>query len=227
MAETLQQKPNIQSLIHALDPISLILSSNSHHPPLPLNFTTDNFYYTMERGPRYKAYADLRESKLIFKKLRRQETDEFPPLPPPPPQQQQQESKRTPLKKQVKFQESPSIKRRGSPSVLTQSVPDFSATLRKENRKPSATLASTMELTPPMKRNNGVLSSSCRGSKSTSSAGEKRGLLMARKSYASVEELKGLASAVGSAINAESRVGRRGVINGGGTFKAVLGYKHY
>ncbi|KAL6283648.1 hypothetical protein ACE6H2_014577 [Prunus campanulata] len=73
-------------------------------------------------------------------------------------------------------------------------MPDFSAVLRKENRKPSSRLPSTLEMTPPAKcwsKANGVLSNS-RGSKS-GTAREKKynngGGLMAR-SYASMEELK-------------------------------------
>ncbi|KAL0010180.1 hypothetical protein SO802_005288 [Lithocarpus litseifolius] len=95
----------------------------------------------------------------------------------------------------------PSTPPKGS-SVLAQSVPDFSATLRKENRKPNS-----------------------RGSKSAN-AGEKRGVgggLMARKSYASVEELKGLSLAAANAINSENRGGRNGRVVG----KVVLGYRQF
>ncbi|KAJ6735007.1 hypothetical protein OIU79_002143 [Salix purpurea] len=94
---------------------------------------------------------------------------------------------------------------------------------RKENRKPR------QELTPPsknvLKMNNGLLSNS-RGSKSAN-AGEKRngGLLMARKSYASVEELKGLSLAAANAINGENRGNRGG--RGIGTGKTVLGYRQF
>jgi hypothetical protein len=122
----------------------------------------------------------------------------------------------------VKFQENLGNSRKGL-SVLAQSVPDFSATLRKENRKPR------QELTPPsknvLKMNNGLLSNS-RGSKSAN-AGEKRngGLLMARKSYASVEELKGLSLAAANAINGENRGNRGG--RGIGTGKTVLGYRQF
>ena len=82
--------------------------------------------------------------------------------------------------------------RKGS-SVLAQSVPDFSVTLRKENRKPAG---GALELTPPAKnwsKMNGNLSNS-RGSKSAN-AGEKKGM-MARKIYASIEELKGMSMGV-------------------------------
>ncbi|KAH9658426.1 hypothetical protein KPL70_023499 [Citrus sinensis] len=114
-------------------------------------------------------YAELRESRLRRKIIGEEdETDEA------------YEPKRSPLKKQVKFQ-----------GILT--VPDFSATLRKENWKPAG---GALELTPPVKnwwKMNGNLSNS-RGSKSAN-AGEKKGM-MARKSYASIEELKGMSMGV-------------------------------
>ncbi|KAF2313798.1 hypothetical protein GH714_013476 [Hevea brasiliensis] len=138
-----EENPTLQSLFHALDPMSLILSHNSldSRQPVPLKLTTDS--YIMERGPRYRAYAELRESKLRMKILRQQERDES-------------DFKQTPPKKQVKFQANLTSSRKGS-SVLAQSVPDFSATLRKENRKPKP------EWTPPSKNwstINGILSNS-------------------------------------------------------------------
>ncbi|KAJ6684354.1 hypothetical protein OIU85_007990 [Salix viminalis] len=172
--------------------------TNDSDHPVPLKLTTES--YIMERGPRYGVYAELRETKLRMKMLRQQEYEE-------------NDIKQTPPKKQVKK----------GPSVLAQSVPDFSATLRKENRKPR------QDLTPPsknvLKMNNGLLSNS-RGSKSAN-AGEKRngGLLMARKSYASVEELKGLSLAAANAINGENRGNRGG--RGIGTGKTVLGYRQF
>ncbi|MBA0619472.1 hypothetical protein Godav_028636, partial [Gossypium davidsonii] len=86
------------------------------------------------------------------------------------------ELKQTPTKKQVKFSSSVGVSRKGS-SVLAQSVPDFFATLRKENRKPP--VRSGMELTPSptsgknWTRENGVWPSNSRGSKSAN-AGEKK-----------------------------------------------------
>jgi hypothetical protein len=209
LRQTQQPNPTLQSLFHALDPISLILSQNSNpNKPIPLSLTTESFI--MERGPRYRAYAELRESKLRRKQAREQEPEEY-------------ETKMTPPKKQVKFQTNLVSRPKGS-SVLAQSVPDFSAALRKENRKPVTTLPSLLEMTPPSKnwsRVNGVLSSA-RGSKSAN-AGEKRGGLMARKSYASVEELKGLSSATANAINGENRRGR----STRGAAKTVLGYRQF
>ncbi|XVF71618.1 hypothetical protein PTKIN_Ptkin12aG0053400 [Pterospermum kingtungense] len=212
LVQTQHPNPALQSLFHALDPISLILSQNSSPSnPIPLRLTTESFI--MERGPRYAAYAELRETKLRMKTGMQQEREET-------------EFKQTPTKKQVKFSSSLGVSRKGS-SVLAQSVPDFSATLRKENRKPP--VSAGFELTPPGKnwsKGNGVLSNS-RGSKSVNS-GEKKGrLMMARKSYANVEELRGISMAAASAINGENRVGKsssRGVATNN---KTVLGYRQF
>lgn len=190
----------------------------------------------MERGPRYDAYAELRETKLRMNYLRQQqqqqcqyeyeyEEEEEPKVLVP-----------TPPRKQVKFQAFDSGRRKKgggsfSSSLVAQSVPDFSAALRKENRKPMVNmlLPTVTELTPPpsSKRGCGVLSTS-RGSKSAN-AGEKRrngnsnggggGVLMAsRKSYANIDELKSFSSSTtGNAINGgrNSRLVR----------KTVLGYR--
>ncbi|KAH7533271.1 hypothetical protein FEM48_Zijuj04G0112900 [Ziziphus jujuba var. spinosa] len=208
-------KPTLQLLFDALDPISLILSQNSNPDEhLPLRLTTESYF--MERGPRYREYAELRESKLrMMKTITAQEQ-----------QPQEHEFKPTPPKKQVRFQASLGNGRKGSSSVLAQSVPDFSAALRKENRKPMTALPSMLEMTPPPLKNrskaNGIVSNP-RGSKSAN-AGDKRnngGGLMGRKSYASVEELKGLSSAAANAINGENRgAGRNGR-------QTVLGYRQF
>ncbi|CAI0451027.1 unnamed protein product [Linum tenue] len=127
--------------------------------------------------------------------------------------------------------------------MLAQSVPDFSATLRKENRKPKPAPVMVGHLTPPPCKSGskmqGVLSS--RGSKSVGSGEKRRGMgnggggggLMARKSYANLEELKGLSAAASNSImNGENRVGgftsSRGNVGGRGigNGKAVLGYRH-
>ncbi|KAL6137325.1 hypothetical protein ACLB2K_062617 [Fragaria x ananassa] len=198
MADTMHRQSSavvggaaLESLLHALDPISLLLS----HNPVPLS---EPEY--MERGPRYNAYAELRESKLRSKYQMSPDEHQL---------EQEKESKPTPVKKQVKFQvavPSSNVPRRkgsaysSSSCVVAQSVPDFSAVLRreKENRKP----ASRLETTPPWSKGNHsgeqVLLSS-RGSKSASAVEKNR--LMSRKSYASLEELKGLSSIAASAIN--------------------------
>ncbi|XP_022770052.1 uncharacterized protein LOC111313648 [Durio zibethinus] len=210
--QTHQPNPALQSLCHALDPISLILSQNSSPSnPIPLRLTTES--YIMERGPRYRAYAELRETKLRMKIGKLQEREEI-------------EFKQTPTKKQVKFNSSFGISRKVS-SALAQSVPDFSATLRKENRKPPVN--DGIELTPPGKnwsKGNGVLSNS-RGSKSAN-AGEKKGrLMMARKSYANVDELKGISMRAANAINGENRGGKSSGRGVAGNNKTVLGYRQF
>ncbi|KAJ7971233.1 Homeobox Hox-B3-like protein, partial [Quillaja saponaria] len=214
MIQTHQENPTLKSLFHALDPISLILHQNSDSDqPVPLRLTTES--YIMERGPRYRAYAELRESKLRMKRMKPQEPEEH-------------EIKLTPPRKQVKFQGVLASERKRS-SVLAQSVPDFSAALRKENRKPVNTLPPLIETTPPSKtwsKSNGILSNS-RGSKSAN-AGEKKGGgggggLMARKSYASIEELKGLSSAAANLLNGENRGGRNSRVTG----KTVLSYRQF
>lgn len=234
---SLQQNPIMGSSLFAatLDPKSLILSqfSNFDDKPQKLQLTTESYFF-MERGPRYNDYAALRESKLRMKKKIEQEItntqekdEEFSINFTPPPQLP---------KKQVKFQgilATPPKKPRGHhhSSVLTQSVPDFSSALRKENRKPPPT--STMlpavaekSATPPLKSKSGRFESIMGrlGSKSVNS-GDKRsggGLLMGRKSYASLDELKGLASDVRKEINGENRGGGR-ITRG----KTVLGYRQY
>ncbi|KAM1659986.1 hypothetical protein ACFXTH_002890 [Malus domestica] len=109
----------------------------------------------MDRGPRYRAYTELRESWLRRKYMSLEESKE-------------PESKLTLLKKQVKFQTHLIDSRKGS-SVLAQSMPDFSTVLLKKNHKPSSRLPSMQEITPPakswVKEADGVLSNS-RGSKS-------------------------------------------------------------
>lgn len=62
------------------------------------------------------------------------------------------------------------------------------------------------------------------GSKSANSGEKRNGGLMARKSYASMEELKGLSYAAANAINhGENREGR----TGRGVGKTILGKKQY
>ncbi|MBA0804642.1 hypothetical protein Gohar_004214 [Gossypium harknessii] len=172
LRQTHQPNSALQSPFHALDPISLILSLNSSPSnPIPLRLTTES--YIMERGPRYGAYAQLRETRLRMKSGKQQEREET-------------EFKQTPKKKLVKFSSSLGISRQGSP-VLGQSEPDVTASLRKENRKPRVT--GGIELTPSGKnwsKGNEVWLKNSRGTKSANS-GEKKGrLTMARESFARV-----------------------------------------
>ncbi|KAJ8545882.1 hypothetical protein K7X08_018465 [Anisodus acutangulus] len=178
----------------------------------------------MERGPRYKAYADLREKKLRIKHMKQSILEEKEEM------EYNHEFVVTPPKKQVKFQGSfvtPPKRTKGS-SILAQSVPDFSSALRKENRKPPPGMLPSLNeksATPPPsgaksgKFYGGVGSTG--GSKSVNSGEKRIGCMMTRKSYANVEELKGLASVARSAINGENRVGRTNRVAG----KTVLGYR--
>ncbi|XP_010264437.1 PREDICTED: uncharacterized protein LOC104602447 [Nelumbo nucifera] len=200
--------PTLESLFAALDPKSFILSNRSssvhvQHKP-PLHFPPANL--TLQRGFRYKAYAELRESRLRMKHCNQQ-----PDVP-------ASTTTATPPKKKVTFQGMAPVTARNGTSVVARSVPDFSAVLRKENRKPM----SMLEMTPPPSKatKGGVLPKL--GSRSAN-AGEKRGGgLTVRKSCATVEELKGFSLAAASAINGENR-GR----TSRGMTKTVLGYRQY
>ncbi|XP_073016181.1 uncharacterized protein [Primulina eburnea] len=186
-----------------LDPKSLILSQYSDSgKPQFLQLTNDSFI--LERGPRYKEYSDLREKRKRMKNLTEQQT---------PEKVLQNRSVLTPPRKQVKFQgnsdfKTPPKRPKGS-SILTQSVPDFSSVLRKENRKPASPLPPINErsVTPPagLLKSRRVYSNVGGGSKSMGSAEKRSGGLMARKSYASIDELKGLAGVTGKAIDRETR----------------------
>ncbi|KAF7811270.1 uncharacterized protein G2W53_032246 [Senna tora] len=181
----------------------------------------------MERGPRYRAYADLRESKLRMKYARQFEEEEEEAM-----GSEIVQKETTPPRKQVRFQSQGLSSSSSSVSVVAQSVPDFSAALRKENRRPppgNALPPPAAEMTPPgksfSKGSYGVLSNS-RGSKSAS-AGEKKkgGILMARKSYANIDELRNLTSYASNAINGESRGRNGGRVVGNG--KSAMGYRQY
>ncbi|KAG4914908.1 hypothetical protein JHK87_052465 [Glycine soja] len=203
LPQTHQPNLTIEPLLHALDPISMILNQNSNSDnPFPLRLTSADSFI-LERGPNYTAYAELRESRLHMRCLMQER------------QQQQQKAHELeprakpatpPRKKQVKFQACGGHSK-GSFSIA-QSVPDFSSALRKENRKPVNNLPS---MTPPSKSGNGVVLSS-RGSKSVSGGEKKKGGgggVMARKSYACIDELKSFSSATAIAINGEGRGGGR------------------
>ncbi|KFK33257.1 hypothetical protein AALP_AA6G351000 [Arabis alpina] len=208
--------PSMEPLFFSVDPISLILSQNSdtHHQ---LKLLLDGFS-GYERGPRYDEYSRLRESKLQLKR------DFHKYL------QQEEE----PRKKQVRFEGNSVISQKkqsrvGFSSVVAQSVPDFSAVIRKENCRPVNFNNTTT--TPPSSKSrngsvlNGLGSCSSRGSKSAS-VGEKKskGMMMgmARKSYATVQDLKKISMAAASAINGGGGGGGRKVDGGGRT---ILGYR--
>ncbi|MED6176084.1 hypothetical protein PIB30_084463 [Stylosanthes scabra] len=91
-------------------------------------------------------------------------------------------------------------------------------------------LPSIMELIPPSKSyysKGRVLSSSSRGSKSANAWEKKKGggILMARKSYATMDELRNFTSATDNAINGEGI--RGGARNNGGRVvgRTVLEYR--
>ncbi|XP_047319152.1 uncharacterized protein LOC124922466 [Impatiens glandulifera] len=195
--------PATQQMESLFDPKSLILSQ----------FEFNNESFVFERGPRYKAYADLRESKLRRKMMGQEDSVEI---------------NLSPLKKQVRFQGSllpePTPIRRRPTSSLAQSVPDFSAVIRKENRKPAnmlPPLAEKSATTPPAKSSSkmyGVGSRSTGGSRSANSLEKKGGGILARKSYASIEELRGISTAAANGIGRSSR--------GGGIVKGIMtGYR--
>ncbi|KAI3777268.1 hypothetical protein L1987_47066 [Smallanthus sonchifolius] len=167
-----------------------------------------NFF---ERGPRYKAYADLRESKLRLKSMTNRSGSSIS----------------TPPENQVKFPAS----RRKAFSVLTQSVPDFSPVLRKENRKPSLPPVAEKSATPPAKSSSRLyeINAKLMGSKSMVSR-EKRhdGMMTARRSCANMDELKKFSMAAANAINGENKRGGRVARNrGGGRTTTVLGSRQY
>ncbi|XP_071731303.1 uncharacterized protein [Rutidosis leptorrhynchoides] len=168
---------------------------------------TPNF----KRGSRYKAYSDLRESKLRSKSM----SNSLPPKVSTSPQNQ------------VKA----SVNRRNGSSVLTQSVPDFSSALRKENRKPSLLPpVAEKSATPPAKGSSRLYEINARliGSRSSVSSEKRRGgMLTARKSYANMDELKRFTMEAANGINGENRgmkvVGNRG----GGGRTTLLGSRQY
>ncbi|KAM3285971.1 hypothetical protein P3S67_024770 [Capsicum chacoense] len=117
----------------------------------------------------------------------------------------------------------------------TIDLPDFSyallspmKSLRKENRKPPPTMLPTLKeksATPPSSgAKNGKFYGVVRSigdRKLVNSAKNRIEGLMTRKSYANMEELKGLASVARTAINGENRVGRTNRVTG----RTFLGYR--
>ncbi|KAL5726385.1 hypothetical protein ACHQM5_009431 [Ranunculus cassubicifolius] len=221
-------QPSHESFLFTIES-SPLLSQN------PILLTPESF--SLERGPKYRAYAELRESRLRKKQRLYEDDDETESLVSPlitPPRKKvtfqgsssnggRRMSQRlygeddeppapvatliTPPRKKITFQgnggrANQSTGRKGMSTMVAKSVPDFSSVLRKENRKP-------LEMTPPSLKNSSKMSR-LGGSKSTGGA-------MGRKSYASIEELKGLGAGVSSAINGEIKGGRR----------TILGYRQY
>ncbi|XP_010435727.1 PREDICTED: uncharacterized protein LOC104719495 [Camelina sativa] len=233
-------KPSMEQLFFSVDPMSLILSQNSDTHQL--NKLLLDGFSGFERGPRYDEYSKLRESKLRMKRdfqkyLDEKDVEEEPRI----KKQVRFEGNSVISPEKVKFSAEEKKKqsrfglRKAVPSSLAQSVPDFSAVLRKENRRPVSYNTTTTPPPPASKSRNGsVLSGSVsRGSKSAS-AGEKKskGMMMmgmARKSYANVEDLKKISMAAASAINGSGGGGggggRRVGDGGGGGRRTILGYR--
>ncbi|CAH2079722.1 unnamed protein product [Thlaspi arvense] len=241
MADTISN-PSMEPLFFSVDPMSLILSQNTDTHQLKLLL---DGLCGFERGPRYEEYSRLRESKLRMKRDFQKFLEEEEEIESEPKKKQvrfegdsvisREEDAISPeknKKKQTRFGFSPmsSNPRKAPSSSLAQSVPDFSAVIRKENRRPVNYNTTTPPPPSSKSRNGGVLSGSissssaaARGSKSAS-VGEKKGkglMGMARKSYASVEDLKKISMAAASAINGAGAGGRRAV--GGG--RTILGYR--
>ncbi|KAF3669539.1 hypothetical protein FXO38_07530 [Capsicum annuum] len=114
------------------------------------------------------------------------------------------------------------------PSFSYEVLPDFSSTLRKENRKPLPTMLPTLKeksvTLPSFGAKNGKFYGVVRSigdSKLVNSVKNRIGGLMTRKSYANVEELKRLASVARTSINGENRVGRTNRVSG----RTLLGYR--
>ncbi|KAL3637800.1 hypothetical protein CASFOL_018248 [Castilleja foliolosa] len=201
MAE-LNPSPLLQSPYRhaALGPKSLIISQFSDpQTPNLLMLTTDSL--AMERGPRFQEYSALRERKLRINRLEEQPTPERET-----DEKAENRSVLTPQRKQVKFSSNFTTppKRTNIPSILTQSVPDFTSALRKENRRPAALPPAA---TPPagMSKSGKMYGKVGGGSKSTSSVEKRSGGIMARKSYANMDELKKLGVSAGKEINSGKR----------------------
>ncbi|KAK9091349.1 hypothetical protein Sjap_024526 [Stephania japonica] len=182
-------KPTQESFFFSLDPKTSLLSLNSETLP-PVNLC-------LERGPRYREYSKLRELKLKLKQQQYQQQQLI--------EIEEPEPTLTPPKKRVTFQGGGGGGGRAlrpSASMVARSVPDFSAVLRKENRRPAEAVTATM--TPPSKGAAAGKGVKLGVSRSAGGGGEKKGgggAAAARKSYASVEELRGLGAGVGNAIN--------------------------
>lgn len=231
MKEDTVSSPCMEPLLFSVDPtMSLLLSQNPDN--------NNNNDLAFERGPRYREYATLRESKLRLKreyeKILKEEEDRFFGG------EEKKKQTRFGFTSQDEIKPSPNLRRLSS-SSLAQSVPDFSDVIRKENRLPtnSNMLPRRTDRTPPPPSKSRAASvfsgsvSSFRGSVSAS-GGEKRrskGMMNARKSYATVEDLKKISTAAASAINGGGRKsiggggGGRRISLGGGGDRTILGYR--
>ncbi|GFQ08625.1 hypothetical protein PHJA_003006500 [Phtheirospermum japonicum] len=160
----------------------------------------------MERGPRFKEYSALRESKPIMNRLEEQPTPDRETY-----KKVDNRSVLTPQRNQVKFSSDFTTppKRSKIPSALTQSVPDFSSALRKENLRLAALhpVAERSATTPAAMLKSGRMYGKVGGWSKSMYPTEKRsgGGLMARKSYSNMAELKKLGVSTGKEINGGKR----------------------
>ncbi|PWA92442.1 hypothetical protein CTI12_AA079110 [Artemisia annua] len=124
----------------------------------------------MERGSKYKAYADLRESRLRMKLINNQPTQ--------PLENNHFINNVTPLKKQAKLQGQRSFQattinqQKGTCVLLTPSVPNSSINERKKLVEPLVQNSSTLPIRSLSKINEN--NSRLRGSKSSLNSPEKR-----------------------------------------------------
>ncbi|CAN6933854.1 unnamed protein product [Brassica oleracea] len=233
MEDTISNPSMMEPLLFPVDdPMSLLLSHYSDN---------NNSLFGLVRGPRYVEYASLRESKLRLKReyetiLKEEEERFFGGEKNKKPNQtrfgftREDEIKVSPEKKtRFGFKYNPNPRRLSSSSScsLAQSVPDFSAMIRKENRRPanSNLLPRRTDLTPPpsKSRNGAVFGSGFSARGSMSAGGDKKRMGMSRRSYANVEDLMKVSRAAASGINGGGRGGGRKSIGGGG--RTILGYR--
>ncbi|CAN7129671.1 uncharacterized protein LOC103831148 [Brassica rapa] len=234
MEDTISNPSMMEPLLFPVDdPMSLLLSQTTDN---------NNSLFGFVRGPRYGEYATLRESKLRLKReyetILKEEEERFFGGEKNKNQRrfgftrEDYEIRVSPEKKTrfgfIKYNPNPRRMSSSSSSSLAQSVPDFSAMIRKENRRPanSNLLPRRTDLTPPpsKSRNASAVFGSASSARGSMSAGEKtRGRMgMMRKSYATVEGLKKVSMAAASAINGGGGGGRKSIGGGGRT---ILGYR--
>ncbi|KAF3522080.1 hypothetical protein F2Q69_00050919 [Brassica cretica] len=170
MEDTISNPSMMEPLLFPVDdPMSLLLSQTSDN---------NNSLLGLVRGPRYVEYASLRESKLRLKReyetILKEEEERFGFT-------REDEIKVSPEKKtRFGFKYNPNPRRLSSSSScsLAQSVPDFSAMIRKENRRPanSNLLPRRTDLTPPpsKSRNAAVFGSASSARGSMSAGGDKK-----------------------------------------------------
>ncbi|KAF3517838.1 hypothetical protein DY000_02063179 [Brassica cretica] len=166
MEDTISNPSMMEPLLFPVDdPMSLLLSQTSDN---------NNSLFGFVRGPRYSEYATLRESKLRLKReyetILKEEEERF----------FGGEKNKKPNQTRFGFKYNPNPRKLSSSSScsLAQSVPDFSAMIRKENRRPANAnlLPRRTDLTPPpsKSRNGAVFGSASSARGSMSAGGDKK-----------------------------------------------------